>query len=895
MKKMDDTGKKSGNYIQNLIAALILICGVIISFVLFYHSNAERIQNQNETYIADIGNQRASLVSDLFSENISYIESSAIVLETAFRNYGIDAARLNVENDEDLDQTEVEKVSKILKTYEERFAFDYLRYIDLYGRDYTSGDKTIAAVVTEREYFKEGIRGRTGMTYIPDSKVTSEIQIGFYSPVYQDGVVAGIAVGFYGEDFINNLIEVSVFDHYCDVMLCKQDGTIIYNTVKDNPATNFIEEISTFSFSGESDRSTIREAFTRRDNALFNYIVDGNKTVGCSTYLGKESDFFLVLNFPPEAYQEMVRNAGMNGAALLFSLIGLFLAAGIFFIVRFFMQKKKLLEETKNSNDIHFAMTRLFENFVIVNANTRTYHYIEGMPDVGHIPNDGAYDLFADDLLKRVPNENERTDAASLISFNRLMDLMNAGNNIISCNLHAPIGEEEWFTYNFIVISRDAFGKVKEFIIARQDITKLQEKEEEIRNILEKARDEAEKGNRAKSDFLSSMSHDIRTPMNAIIGYTNIASDRIDDKEMVADSLKKIAASSNYLLSLINDILDMSKIESGKLRLKESECDLRQVFERIADLTRSQARRKKLDISYDLDGIKNPFVIVDELRLEQILINITGNAVKYTPEGGKITVTAEETGMTPEGRSIYRFSVRDTGIGMSEEFIPYIFDSFSRETNSTINKIQGTGLGMAITSRLIALMDGDITVTSKLGEGSEFVVTLELANPEKHEEDIEDVTDGEAAEESSLEGKKVLLVEDNDVNAEIATLVLSEHGIVVERASNGQEGFDMVNENGDGYYDAVLMDIQMPVMNGYEATRGIRNIDSEYARNLPIIAMSANAYEEDILRSLESGMNGHIAKPFDPKNLVGELERKMNRDVVIERKMDQDGDIAAKS
>lgn len=571
----------------------------------------------------------------------------------------------------------------------------------------------------------------------------------------------------------------------------------------------------------------------------------------------------------------MIRNASINGAVLLLSLIGLFLVAGIFFIVRFLLQKKKLLEEAKNSNDIHFAMSRLFENFVIVNAEKRTYHYIEGMPDVGHIPNDGAYDLFADDLLDRFPNDAERTEAAEQISFDRLTRQMNQGQNIISCNLHAPIRYEEWFTYNFIVVSRNAEGRVTEFIIARQDITGLQKKEEEIRRILERARDEAEKGNRAKSNFLSSMSHDIRTPMNAIIGYTNIAINKIDDKEMVRDSLTKIVASSHYLLSLINDVLDMSKIESGKIHLNENKCDLKKIFERIADLTRSQAGKKSLAISFDTEQVRHPYVIADELRLEQVLINIAGNAVKYTPKGGSISIAAMETEEYPDGKSRYRFAVRDTGIGMSEDFLPHIFESFSRETNSTINKIQGTGLGMAITSRLVKLMGGEISVSSKLGEGSEFVVELTFPHWESPVGSELSDSEEEAVDKAALAGRKILLVEDNDINAEIATLVLSEYGLVVDRASNGQEGVDRIVEKGGGYYDVVLMDIQMPVLNGYEATKKIRGLDTEYAKRLPIIAMSANAYEEDVRESLASGMNGHIAKPFDPQELAAELYRRI--------------------
>ena len=873
---MNATKKNNRNAAQNMICVFLLLCGIILSFVYFYRSNVKRITHQNETYIADIATQRSELVSDLFEENLAYIESAATVLETAFLNEAVDSTKLNVEAEDQIDPVEEQKVGQILRICEERFAFNHLQFIDLRGRDYTTGETIIAANVAEREYFREGIQGKTGITYILDSKVTSERQIGFYSPVYQNGKIVGLAVGFYGEDFINSLLEVSVFDHDCDVLLCAQDGTIIYSTNQAVEAGNFLDELSEFSFSQEEDKRNVRQAFARRENTLYSYEEGGQKTVGIVSYIDGNSCFFMVLSFPVEAYQSMIHNASINGGILLICLIALFLAAGIFYFVRFLLQKKRLLEETKNSNDIHFAMSRLFENFVIVNAEKRTYHYIEGMPDVGHIPNDGAYDLFADDLLKRFPNEKERSEAARLISFDRLTQQMNCGQNIVSCNLHAPIREEEWFTYNFIVVSRNEVGHVAEFIIARQDISDLQKKEEENRRIIEQARDEAEKGNKAKSDFLSSMSHDIRTPMNAIIGYTNIAIEKIDEKERVRDSLTKIAASSHYLLSLINDVLDMSKIESGKMQLNENKCDLNKIFERIADLTRSQARKKSLAISFSTERVNHPFVIADELRLEQVLINITGNAVKYTPNGGSISIEAEEAEELSDDKSRYRFYIRDTGIGMSEDFLPHIFESFSRETNSTINKIQGTGLGMAITSRLVELMGGEISVESKLGEGSVFVVTVALPHWEKTAENDLAIAEEESFDKSGLVGKRVLLVEDNDINAEIATLVLSEYGLTVDRASNGQEGVNRIVEQGNGHYDAVLMDIQMPVMNGYEATKRIRSLDTDYARRLPIIAMSANAYEEDVRESLASGMNGHIAKPFEPHLLAAELYKRIH-------------------
>lgn len=380
----------------------------------------------------------------------------------------------------------------------------------------------------------------------------------------------------------------------------------------------------------------------------------------------------------------------------------------------------------------------------------------------------------------------------------------------------------------------------------------------------------AEAKTTAKNDFLANMSHDIRTPMNAIIGYTNIAKSRLDEPEVVEDSLEKISSSSHFLLSLINDVLDISKIESGRMQINEGECDLAAVFRRIEDITYLQAQNKSLLISYDHSSVQHYMVRADEMRIEQILINIVSNAIKYTPNGKSVSLIAEEEPSEDPGKNHYRFIVRDTGVGISEEYLPHIFDSFTREQSTLVNRTQGTGLGLAITAKVVELMGGTISVKSKLGEGSEFTVDLDL-------ESIEEVKSDQPAQEAesgeALTGRKILLVEDNDINAEIAKMVLSQKGVEVDRAENGQVGFDQIRAKGEGYYDAVLMDIQMPVMNGYEATEAIRSLPGDYCRNLPIIAMSANAYEEDVRTCLDIGMNAHIAKPFQPEQLYKLLER----------------------
>ena len=381
----------------------------------------------------------------------------------------------------------------------------------------------------------------------------------------------------------------------------------------------------------------------------------------------------------------------------------------------------------------------------------------------------------------------------------------------------------------------------------------------------------AEARTSARNDFLANMSHDIRTPMNAIVGYTNIAKSRRDDPEAVADALEKIGSSSHFLLTLINDILDISKIESGKMQVNLAPCDLSVLFRRIEDITALQARNKSLLITYNHDSVRHCKVNADELRIEQVLINIISNAIKYTPSGKTVELIAEE--IPSSGRMhAYRFIIRDTGIGISEEYLPHIFESFTREEKTTVNRIQGTGLGLAITAKAVELMGGTISVKSTLGEGSEFTVELQLESLEKEE-------DEEAAEEGriDLSGCRILLVEDNDINAEIAKMILEQYGMETERGENGAAGVHMIQSHEAGYYDAVLMDIQMPVMNGYEATKAIRSLADEKKRDVPVIAMSANAYDEDVKSCLEAGMNEHIAKPFNPEDLVNILHAQIHK------------------
>jgi len=407
----------------------------------------------------------------------------------------------------------------------------------------------------------------------------------------------------------------------------------------------------------------------------------------------------------------------------------------------------------------------------------------------------------------------------------------------------------------------DQYGR--HLIIGTNNINAQMQREQEFQKNVTEAR------NRAKNDFLANMSHDIRTPMNAIVGYTNIANSHLDDPAVVKDSLEKISSSSHFLLSLINDVLDMSKIESGKMQLSMGECDLEAILKRIEDITSLQATKKSLSISYRRDGLRHTRVRGDELRIEQILINIISNAIKYTPDGGRVDMLAEEEPTGDAHKNLYRFVIADTGIGISEDYLPHIFDSFTREQSTTINRIQGTGLGLAITAKVVEQMGGKITVESAPGKGSRFTVELTLESSEA----FGSGGGANAEEDVDLAGRSILLVEDNDINAEIASMILGQFGMDVERAENGLVAVEKAKA---GRFDAVLMDIQMPVMNGYEATRAIRALEEKRYRSIPIIAISANAYDEDVRDCLAAGMDAHIAKPFDPQELIRLMKREIH-------------------
>ena len=568
--------------------------------------------------------------------------------------------------------------------------------------------------------------------------------------------------------------------------------------------------------------------------------------------------------------------------------------------------------------------------------------------------------------------------------------------------VHLKTGEKRWF--HNIAMGSEVNGK-KKYILVMSDRTS----DRKMNQALSEAVRAAETANKAKSTFLSNMSHDIRTPMNAIIGFTTLAVSNIDDKKRVRDYLGKILSSSNHLLSLINDILDMSRIESGKIHLEETEVSLSDVLHDLKTIISGQIHAKQLELYMDAMDVTNEDVYCDKTRLNQVLLNLLSNAVKFTPAGGTVSVRIRQYPGKVKGSELYEIRVKDNGIGMSQEFVQKIFSPFERERTSTVSRIQGTGLGMAITKNIVNMMGGTIEVLTEQGKGTEFIVRLPFRIQSKHQRiekiaeleglkalvvdddfntcdsvtkmlvkvgmrsewtlsgkeavlrarqsmemgdafhayiidwrlpdmngievtrqirslgddtpiiiltaydwsDIEvearaagvtafcakpmfmsDIRDtlmtaiGQKQAEaetailptagSDFRGRYILLVEDNELNSEIAAEILNEYGFLVDTAENGAEAVEKVKNSKPGNYDLVLMDVQMPVMNGYEATKQIRALDNPALAGITILAMTANAFDEDKKKALECGMDGFLSKPIVIEELISILQKNLD-------------------
>lgn len=555
------------------------------------------------------------------------------------------------------------------------------------------------------------------------------------------------------------------------------------------------------------------------------------------------------------------------------------------------VHEESLLEQRRNVeiSQLAIAARSAYQMLISVNLSQNTYQMLEYERFPVKKPDDsGCFDELIERELATV-HPDYREAFWGKFSRRSLTDAFTHGERIVTMKV-PHLGEDGVYHWNFtqvVCVDSPYTDDLIEITLSRNidDERRMEEealeKERRAKLLLEEALEKAERASQAKSDFLSRMSHDIRTPMNAIVGMTELAQMHIGDREKMRDYLQKIAGSGAHLLGLINDVLDVSKIESGAVELEEAEFDLRDLVRDAVELVRLSIEAKDQALTVRLDAGLHTQVLGDERRLKQVLVNILENASKYTGPGGKIVLSVEDDKKEERAAGAYRFTIADTGIGMKPEYLTHIFEPFSRVDDSRTSKIAGTGLGMTIVKNLVAMMNGDIRVESDYGKGSRFTVTLCLARQDV----IAPLPEEESPQaDASFSELRVLLVEDNELNRQIATEMLELLGARVEVAEDGRQAVEAVCGRPPFYYDLVFMDVQMPVLNGYDATREIRSCGMERIDELPIIAMTADAFAEDARQARLAGMNGHLAKPISMEQLKKELsgclawKRRMRKD-----------------
>ena len=510
-----------------------------------------------------------------------------------------------------------------------------------------------------------------------------------------------------------------------------------------------------------------------------------------------------------------------------------------------------------------------YREIYYIHFRDRTVNMIYPTYETGKV--DFSYDTISQYRIDSIPeDENDRGEIAQFFDLNRArIELLN--NDSIECKYSISINEKEreWQCATFIVQEKQGSIPISAFLTIRS-IQDLISKEQENRKKLEEALAMAESANKAKSVFLNNMSHDIRTPMNAILGFADLAQ-KENNPYKIEEYLAKITKSGKDLLGLINDILDMSSIESGKVKFNHVATSVTGLVESIKDTFAAEAEKKNINFVVKMDNIFAEYIYCDEIRTKQVGINIVSNAFKYTPQGGTVTFTVRQYPTPKDGFVTFEIVVQDNGIGMSKEFKDQIFDSFSRERSATLSGVQGTGLGMAIVKKIVDMVDGEIDVWSEVNVGTKITIRLTIKTADK----ADTLTTDEPAEQYDFSGKKVLLVEDNDLNREIAEAILKEVGISVESAVNGKEAVDRMSVAKPGDFDLILMDIQMPVMDGYTATTKIRELPEAQVAYIPIVAMTANAFDEDRKETMNMGMNGHISKPIDIDDMLSTMKKCM--------------------
>lgn len=974
---------------NRVVAAVCAVIIIVLSFLMFLTATQERIMDQNQRYLEGTTLQTSRRVADLLLNAQMMIDVEASSYQSRMTSDQVDPADL----------------PDILRSS----PFDHIILVSKGGRVYD--DRGVVEGLSADEFFPQGLTGDSGVISIKSSSIDKESMVAFYTPIKYQGDVVGVLMGSYTEVHIAEMLTTYFFGEQTSTYLCDSDGTIIASSVT---TQNNYETVADIYRSEELEGITLeelQEALATNTDIGFSYQTPTG--MGSAYLMDIENTSWMVLrSFPASLTNGMVSNAAAAAVTLIFGVTAAIILFVAVLLVQSRRQSKQLLFEKTQATRIVDASTNLFQRLVRLDIENGTYEYLKSLGLPGKFKHEGDIGTFREYWIGRAGDEANQAIIAKALDPDLIQRDLTEDTPYLQVEYQIKNADDpdalDWIQISVICLERNSEDTAESVLLAIQDVTEIKRQELAAREALEDAYLAADQASKAKSDFLNSMSHDIRTPMNSIMGLTAIAAMHIDDTERVKDCLNKITISNKHLLGLINEVLDMAKIESGKISLADEEFDIAETVENLLTIVHPQIEAKGQTLKVDIADIKHEHVIGDPMRLQQVFMNIMGNAIKFTPEGGTIGFNITEKPSPTHGSGCYEFTFTDTGCGMDEEFVQRVFEPFSRANDSRTTKVEGTGLGMAIVKSIVSLMNGTVEVESKLNEGSTFRVTVFLKLRDPRDEDLtslqglsvlvadddEDacesavellesigmqaqyVTNGHAAveavrdhhgrgngfaavildwkmpEKSGIEAareirqmadvnlpiiilsafdwssieqearetgvdafiskplfrsrlihvmqslvtgidgegyderkelqqadyrdKRILLTEDNAMAAEIGLDIIGMTGAQVDHAENGQEALDALLQHEPNHYDLVFMDIQMPVMNGYEATRAIRAAAKEGRSDLaelPIVALSADAFAEDIQKAKAAGMNDHMSKPMEIKNLLRMLDQ----------------------
>ena len=835
------------------IAAFIAVLACIVLLVSQYFGFVSKtIYEESVSHLTEVFHQSDNMLRELTDRNLTYLHMWGENLQST---------------------SSEEEIRDYIKKAREDAGFVEFYFLSAEGNYKVVTGNT--GYLGLQENIEEEIR--KGNDVIANAAVPGKSQLLVFATPKVHGIYQGfeydaIAIAYENSDIVN-VLDISVFDGNAQSFVVHPNGRVVvdHSSASWGNVYNFFGVLREHSDMSEKEINELSEKFKegRTDARLLN--LDGR-----SYYLVYEKSDIQDWMFLGLVQADIVNdsmNSLQRSTILLVSAVVFCIAA---FFISLVIQKSRINLKKKDTEIMYrdelFQKLSMNVDDVFLMLDAKTYHADYVSPNVEKLLGITVEQIRKDiRIIGKLHMAEQGAPEKNYLEEIKVHEQREGDFEYV----HLKTGEKRWF--HNIAMCSEVNGK-KKYILVMSDRTA----DWKMNQALSEAVHAAETANRAKSTFLSNMSHDIRTPMNAIIGFTTLAVSNIDDQKRVRDYLGKILSSSNHLLSLINDILDMSRIESGKIHLEETEVSLSDVLHDLKTIISGQINAKQLEFYIDAMEVTNEDVYCDKTRLNQVLLNLLSNAVKFTPAGGTVSVRLKQFPGTVRGIELYEIRVKDNGIGMSPEFVEKIFSPFERERTSTVSRTQGTGLGMAITKNIVDMMGGTIEVQTEQGKGTEFIVRLpfRLQSEKHHTEKIAELEGLKALvvdDDFNTCDRCILLVEDNELNSEITVEILNEYGYMVDTAGNGAQAVEKVKNSKPGNYDLVLMDVQMPVMNGYEATRQIRALNDPALAGITIIAMTANAFDEDKKKALECGMDGFLTKPIVIEELIGTIQKNLEQ------------------